>query len=80
MIIVENYTSGVGVAATKRKKAAMIEVNLKAVNRMLFAVLTLSFIRVAFYRLSIHALIAHFHIIDSFQRQEVPPNLGQSVF
>ena len=37
----QKYTSGVGVAATRREKAAMTdEVNLKAVNRM-FAILTL---------------------------------------
>ena len=46
-------TSGVGVAATRREKAAMIEV--KAVNRM-FAMLTLSLLHASFYPFSIHAL------------------------
>ena len=44
--IKHTVTSGVGVAATRREKAAMIEV--KAVNRM-FAMLTLSLLHASFY-------------------------------
>jgi hypothetical protein len=63
MVNVEKHTSGVGVAATRREKVAMI-VEVKAMNRM-FAILTLSFIHASFYSLSIHALIIYFHIEDS---------------
>ena len=66
MVNVEKHTSGVGVAATRTRteKAAMIG-KFKAVNRM-FAILTLSFIHVRFYPLSIHALVnAHCHIEGS---------------
>ena len=59
-----NHTSGIGVAATRREKVAMID-EVRAVNRM-FAILTLSFIHASFYSLSIHALIAYFHIEESF--------------
>ena len=53
-------TSGIGVAATRREKAAMID-EVKEENLMLkFAILTLSFIHASFYLFSIHALlIAH---------------------
>ena len=49
---------------------------VKAVNRM-FAVLTLSFIHVSFYILSVHALIAHCHNRRFIKK--IPPNLEQSV-
>ena len=66
MVNVKKHTSGVGVAATRTEKAAMIDkVTVKAVNCM-FAILTLSFIHVSFYPLSIHALVnAHCHIEGS---------------
>ena len=60
MVNVEKYTSGIGDAATRRVKVAMID-EVKAVNRM-FAILTLSFIHASFYSLSIYALIAYLHI------------------
>ena len=60
MVNVGKYTSGVGVAATRREETAKIDA-VRAVNRM-FAILTLSFIHVGFYPVSIHALIAHCHI------------------
>jgi hypothetical protein len=63
MVNVEKHTSGVGVAATRRKKVAMID-DVKAMNRM-FAILTLSFIHASFYSLSIHKLIAYLRIEDS---------------
>ena len=65
MVSVEKYTSGVGVAATRREKAAMIdELEVNAVNRM-FEILTLSFFHLSFYPLSIHAIIAYYLIINS---------------
>ena len=66
MVNVFKHTSGIGVAATRREKAAMID-EVKAVNLMLkFGILTLSFIHASFYLLSIYALrIAHCHVEDS---------------
>ena len=60
MVNVFKHTSGIGVAATRREKAAMID-EVKAVNLMLkFGILTLSFIHASFYLLSIRVLvIAH---------------------
>ena len=71
MVNVEQHTSSVGVAATRREKAAMID-EVKAVNRM-SAILTFSFIRVSFYILSVHTFIAHCHNRRFIKK--IPPNL-----
>ena len=73
VVKVEKHTSGVGVAAMRREKVAMID-EVKAMNRM-FAILILSFIHASFYSLSIHAL-SHIYIEDSIYSREVPFNLG----
>ena len=77
--MVEEYTSGVGVAATRRDKAAMI-VEDTAVNRM-FAILTFSFIRASFYPLfRVHCshIIVISKIADSIQSSELGPNSHHS--
>ena len=48
-INVEIHTSGIGVAATRREKVAMID-EVKTMNRM-FGILILSFIHASFYSL-----------------------------
>ena len=74
VVKVEKHTSGVGVAATRREKVAMID-EVKAMNRILCN--TDSFVQSCQLLFSFHSrIIAYLHTEDSIYSREVPFNLG----